>query len=77
VLAEVVIGICLFLEATAVTTPPPTTAPTAKHAAWMIAALGICEQTRRLVLWNLNVEKLWTCLNPTRIKFVWQKALKI
>jgi len=34
------IGICL-LEDMALTTPPPTTAPTAKHAAWMTAELGI------------------------------------
>jgi hypothetical protein len=54
VLAEVVIGICLLLEATTLTTPPPTTAPTAKHAAWMMAALGIYERTRTLVLWKLK-----------------------
>ena len=36
-------GISRFRELKAVATPPPTTAPTAKQAAWIIVELGIAK----------------------------------
>lgn len=70
----VLIGICL-LEDTTLTTPPPTTAPTAKHAAWMKAELGIFHSGCRFFEVDTEVPDA-SCFEPHAFRYLFGKSLE-